>query len=351
MRVLTPLKGLSAAAAIALLAGCSGGGTSALAPKTFTPQGHVHSLMGRVPVVVGPLGLLRVNTNTAHHFKAFACPAKGSITYMSDFNNSVINVYAGDLAGQAPCGQITGLLNPQGMYVKADTHDLYVANTGGENVLVFHRGSTTPYKTLTDPSGQFVVDVTLANDGTVIASNIFAPDGSQAGSISTWDSSGNFVGNFPMVNDFEGLFVTVQKDGTVYFNDLDATSGAGLMWSGKCPGGACGSFTSTGVTSVFPGGLRSDLSQDVVQQDQSASGGGSQTTYQPPGFGIVSTCTLNGGDPVTMDLNRPAHKYYFADAFNTLVEVAYPTCAPIGSVQGNTSGLPIGAAHDHPIVR
>jgi len=352
MRILTPLQAISAAAAISLLAGCSGGGSSAVAPKLSTTQGHVHSLMGRIPVAVGPIGMLKVNTNTAHHFHSFSCPSSGPIVYMSDFNNSVINVYAGNLSGQAPCGQIAGLSNPQGLYVKANTHDLYVANTGGENVLAFHRGQTSPFATFTDPSGQFVVDVTVANDGTVIASNIFAPDGSQQGSISTWKSDGTFVGNFPMINDIEGLFLTVQKDGTVYFNDLDASSGAGLMWSGSCPGGACGSFTSTGVTSSFPGGIRSDLGQDVVQQDQLGSGGGTQTTYQPPGFSILSTCSLNGSDPVAMDINRPAHKYFYADAgLDALVEVGYPSCAAIGSAPGNSSGLPIGAAKDHPIVR
>src|SRR5471030_2659524 len=102
MRILTPLQAISAAAAISLLAGCSGGGSSAVAPKMSTPQSHARSLMGRIPVAVGPIGMLRVNTNAAHHFHSFSCPSLGPIVYMSDFNDGVINEYAGNLSGQAP---------------------------------------------------------------------------------------------------------------------------------------------------------------------------------------------------------------------------------------------------------
>ena len=55
------------------------------------------------------------------------------------------------------------MINPQGMFVKASTHDLYVANTGGHNIFVFHRGaqpfSRTPIPAI-EPD-----DVTVAKDG------------------------------------------------------------------------------------------------------------------------------------------------------------------------------------------
>jgi hypothetical protein len=172
--------------------------------------------MGRIPVALSPRAFLKVNVSSGRHFTSYdTCPATGTIEYLSDYSNNVVNIYFGKFAGQAPCGQIASLSHPQGMFVKGSTHDLYVANTGANDVVVFHRHAKTPYKTYTDPGVQNPDDVTVARDGTVIAANIFQPMGHEQGSISTWHSDGTFVGNFPMPNSFEGLYVTVQKNGTL----------------------------------------------------------------------------------------------------------------------------------------
>ena len=348
MRSFTPFQALGAAAAISLLAGCSG--SSAIAPHMSTQQGHVKSVMVRVPVVAGPIGLLRVNRNTGNHFKSFlACPASGPIVYFSDFNNSTISVFTLPLAGQSPCGMITsasGLLNPQGMIVKAG--NLYVANTGAGDILAFHRGSTTPFQTYTDTvnGSQFPVDVTVSADNTVISSNIFGSN--EAGSLSTFNkTTGATIGNFPNSAGANTYFVTVQHDGTVYYDDNTFS-----IYVGSCPAGACGSFAGTGATMAFPGGLRSADGEDVILQDQSGAGGGDADEYEafPSTF---TSCPLNGVDPVSFDINRPQHHYFYADAgLNEGVEVSWSagttSCPLIGTVAGNSSGLPIGAAKDLP---
>ena len=348
MRILNPLQTLSAAAALALLTGCSGGGSSAIAPKPISPQGSVRTLMGHVPSVLSPIGQLKINTNTGRHFVShYSCPATGPIKYMSDFNNSVINVYVGPFAGQAPCGQITsGLLNPDGMYVKTTTHDLYVANEGAFDILVFHRGQTTAYNTYTDPTGQFPVDVTMAKDGTIIASNILQVSGGETGSLSTWitgPNGGTFVGNFAMTNDTEGLFVTVQKNGTVYYNDLDATTGAGALWSLTCPAGACGAQTQVaGVSFSDPGGMESDAGEDLLANDQIAV---TADTFELPNP-TPATFPL-AGDPVGMAINKLDHHWFIADAVNDNAgEYLYPSGTAVGTVPGNSGGLPIGVAVD-----
>jgi hypothetical protein len=356
MRIPTPIQALSATALV-LLAGCSGGST--IAPKSFTPQSHMRSLMGRIPAAVSPIGMLKVNMRTGNHFKSFnACPAIGPLTYISDFNNSVIDIYLGPFANQAPCAVLTsvnGLVNPQGMFVRMPSRRLYVANTGANNVVVYPRGgSLAPIQTLIDPTGQYPVDVTVASDGTVIASNIFSTVGA-AGSISTWHTNGAFVGNFPMVNDLEGLFVTVQALGLrLFYSDIDATSGAGVVYKGSCPAGACGAFLPTPATTntVFPGGLRSrNADTRLIQFDQSAGPGGVRLRYNDtiPPFPPNLPCNINGGDPVGFDMNGPANTIFYADAaLNVGAEMTF-NCLPIGvPVVGNAGGLPIGAAHDIP---
>src|ERR1022692_3180814 len=141
-----------------MLVACSG--DSAVGPRPVAPQG-----VG--PSITGQQDVLNMIAAPRHHLASFySCPRHGSIEYVSDINNGAVYVYVGKFAGQSPCGQITsGLYEPLGLFVDSSTHDLYVANTFGENVVVFHRGQSTPYNSYSDPTGQQVFDVRLAKDG------------------------------------------------------------------------------------------------------------------------------------------------------------------------------------------
>jgi hypothetical protein len=350
MRMPAPVQALSAAAAFALLAGCSSG--SAITPTASHVQGHSAHAMRQGSSVLNPVGML---TLTQHHFNQShrasfdACPATGPLQYVSDASDGAVDIFAGKnfSTGELPCGLITGFLEPQGMAVSK--HELYVANTIGLDILRFARGSTTPDMTYTDPScgGEYPADVAVATDGTVLATDIIS-NSCSGGQISTWTSGGTLVGNFPNANGANDYFLTVQKNGTVYFDDNTLT-----IYVGSCPAGACGSFTSTGATMAFPGGLRSASgpgSEDVVLDDQSATGGGALTTYET--FPTpVSSCPLGGSDPVSYDFNRTDKHAFFADAGNFVAtEVKWNdntnTCAGVASVL--MPGQPIGVAVDAP---
>jgi hypothetical protein len=192
-------------------------------------------------------------------------------------------------------------------------------------------------------------DVTVAKDGTVIASNLIQPNGNENGSISTWiggANGGTFVGNFPMTNDSEGLFLTVQKNGTVYYNDIDTASGKGVLWSVSCPAGACGTETQVaGVTFTFPFGMGSDDTQDLLVNDLNAAGGGFADTFELPNP-TPNTFPLLGV-PVGMAINPLDHHWFVADAMDDdAAEYAYPGGALIGTVPGNAGGDLVGIALD-----
>jgi hypothetical protein len=354
MRVFTVVRALSAAAALAMLAGCSGSPT--LAPKPSGMQDLANAMMRQVPAPVGMFAALKLRPNSDHPYASFdSCPATGPITYISDYNNNVINIFAGTFKGQAACGAISGsvVLEPEGLFV-GQNHNLYVANTGGGDVLEYARGGALPIATFTDPSGQFPDDVTVTNDA-VIASNISSVTQS-GGSISTWHVGGKFIKNYPMTNDIQGLFVTVQKSAAdkIYFNDIDATSGEGMAYKGKCPAGVCGAFVALPATTVtlYPGGLRSRaLDTHLIQFDQVAGPGGVRERYKDtnPSFPAGTPCNIGGRHPVSFDMDATATDLYYADAgANVGGEMLYANCGSIGIVPGNPGGLPIGAAHDPP---
>lgn len=328
---------LWAAATISLLAGCSGSGTPAIAPK---PASHQNGQMNA-------LAFFRLNHNSGHHFKSFfACPASGPIVYASDGTNNVINIYTGKFAGQAPCGQYASafLNTPYGLYVKPGTHDLYVANAS--DVLVFHRGQLRPYNIYLDPSGQVPNDVAVSPDGTVIAANLGRFGGPEKGSISTWrpgPNGGHFVGNFPMKNDIEGGFLTVQKNGTVYFDDLDATTHHGVVWSVSCPAGACGAQKQlAGVSLGAPGGLGSDNTDDLLVTDSEPGKG---ETFELPNT-TPKTFPI-AGIVFGMAVNRLDRLWFVSDALNNdAAEYSYPSGTLIGTVPGNAGGNLDGIAVD-----
>jgi DNA-binding beta-propeller fold protein YncE len=321
------LQAAAALSAVAMLAACSGGSSFAPAAQ----PDHVSPLLG-------------------HRFTNFSsCPAHGSIIYVSDLANNVIDAYAGKFLGQAPCARIgIGHLNfPSGLTVDTATHDLYVANMRDFDVLVFHRGQTTAYNTYTDASGQLPQDVVLTPDGTVIASNAMQYGGPEAGSLSTWikgSSGGTFVGNFPMTNDTRGGFLAVDASGTVYFNDIDSNSNLGALWKVSCPAGVCGLQTQqAGVTFQSPGGLAFDRTNDLLAIDPIAL---KADTFELP-HPKPKTFSLFAGSAVGLAINASGNRLFAADPnANNAAEYRYPSGTLVGTVPGNQGGFPVGIAID-----
>jgi hypothetical protein len=220
-----------------------------------------------------------------------------------------------------------------------------VANDADHNVLVFHRGQTTAYNTYTDPTFEDPVDVTVAKDGTVIASNLERPHFAIQGSISTWvggPNGGTFVGNFPMTKGNPGQYVTVQKNGTVYFDDLVGQTNFGELWFVSCPAGACGAQTQVaGVSFNVPGGLASDDTNDLLANN----GFGQADTFELPNpnpktFPLV-------GAPIGMAINELDHHWFVTDTNNNdAAEYLYPSGKLVGTVPGNQYGDLMGIAVD-----
>jgi hypothetical protein len=239
------------------------------------------------------------------------------------------------------------------LYVQVKTHDLYVANSGHFNVLVFHRGQTLAYNVYTDrtspgwhndPEG-----VTVADDGTVIASNIASGEGA-SGAISTWiggPHGGTFVGNFPMTNDNYGGFVTVNKKGTVYFNDFDASSGEVAVWSISCPAGACGAQTRVTILPqlIYPGGMEFNAEGDLVMSDIDFNLNNSADTFELPA--PTRTGFFLNGDCYGVAIDRFDRHWFAADwQNNDAAEYSYPDGQLVGTVAGNPGGFPYGIAYD-----
>jgi hypothetical protein len=324
MHSLNPLQALTIAASITILAGCSAGSMSAVTQEPASQDG------------------------SSLHLSSFeSCPATGSIEYVSDARNSVIYIYKGPFAGQAPCGRITsGLRTPYELYVQAATHDLYVANYGGSDVVVFHRGHLRPYNVYKDPTGQHTVDATVASDGTVIAINEFQPHGVEDGSLSTWiggPGGGTFVGNFPLTsNNTEGSSLVVDGSGTVYFDNFQ-----GGLWKVLCPAGVCGTQTQVAGVANASGGMAFDSSGDLLINNIGSPGAGQIFELPNPN---PMTFPL-GNAPIGMAISQRNHHWFVAYDNNPstghdAAEYSYPSGTLVGTVPCCTNGFAIGIAFD-----
>lgn len=92
--------------------------------------------------------------------------ADAALVYVSDDANNLIDVFRRN--GELHAVIRSGVDKPAGLFVDA-SHHLWVANPGGNDVLVFPRGSKTPSETLKDPNRPN--DVAVCGDGTAFVAD------------------------------------------------------------------------------------------------------------------------------------------------------------------------------------
>ena len=80
-----------------------------------------------------------------------ACPK--SVVYVSSAQNGTVEIYDRTNLKGGPCGSITGLQEPQGLFVNSKGN-LWVADAATQRVYVFAPGSPGAIETLNDPDGQ-----------------------------------------------------------------------------------------------------------------------------------------------------------------------------------------------------
>ena len=327
MRIPISIRLLSIAAAIAMIAACAGADTSATALKPLSLHGGAQPLVVDIP-------------NVSHH----ACPATGPIEYVSGDSTNLIDIYAGDFVGQQPCDQISWTFKqPSAFFVDVKTHDLYVANTAGFDILVFHRGATMPYNTYTDPdpNGQYPGSVVVASDGTVIACNFNASKGPEHGSLSTWiggPSGGTFVGNFPMTDYGGGRFMAINSHDTIYYTDSEYL-GPIVLWSVTCLAGRCGPQSqSVGVKFRDPYEMAFDADGDLVVDDTQPS---LLETFELPNPNHTSSFAVTGAGLALDALG--GHVFTVDGGIKPPAEYSYPSGTLIGTVP---IGRGLGIAFD-----
>jgi sugar lactone lactonase YvrE len=208
--------------------------------------------------------------------------------------------------------QLSGTTFPQGMAVTNHPAALYVANSGGDNILKYTSLNGSP-ATLNN-GGVEPSDVKVDSNGNVAAMNI------QVGTVNCFNGGATSPTKTISGGGFsEVFFGAFDASGNLF---VDGFSGSGTVLVGEIVGGCATGTTITALSTSnaleFPGGLEA-VGNTLYLDDQEAF-----TIYGyslPPSGGSLgsptSTTTLSGaGDPVTFALTPAANLALVADAGN-----------------------------------
>jgi hypothetical protein len=222
-------------------------------------------------------------------------------------SRGAVNVY--DQAGQKqkPIATLTsGIDNPRGLFV-ARNGDLLVANAGNGTVSIFHRGTTTPYRTLTNV-GTGAQDVTEDAGGYIYATEtkgndiaVFAP-GSTTPTAMLKDPNGPQS----LVTDSKGdLFVQTRgRKPPKYVSYVD-----------EFVAGSPNPETLPHSSKESPGGIAIDANDNLLVCEAGGQDGygGNGELYAPPYTGKptfvfyifdgITQCALDSADLVWVSAN------------------------------------------------
>jgi hypothetical protein len=347
MRIPTQLGAvLSGTATLAMLAGCSGGGAGTPVANQVSQQSiggaRMSSSIGHVlpqlttsvlrPDVQKMLHVKNPNTPTSDYFTEDAAKAAGSVIFVSDAENNVVDIFS---SKGKQTGTLTGFSEPQGLSSDKTAH-LYVADTANSQIVVYAK----PYKTstkLSDP-GQYPADVDVDSKGNIGVTNIISTSGG-AGSVSFYKKGSKTPKTLSSSSVLEAFFGAFDAKGNFYFDGFNENDVATVF---EVVGGVNGksiTVLSTANTLEFPGGVQVTPKGDIAVDDQE---GPAIYTYAAPKSGKlgspIDTTTLTGSsDPVSYAFTKTATDLYTADAGNA---ASYQFKYPAGGSPTQTISIP-----------
>lgn len=282
---------VGALAAIALLAGCSGLGSS----QSSTPAGVSPSALGARGVVAqahrnGTYTSVKaptVHTDTRKsHIEKMGVGQR--ILFVSDDGTNDVLMFA--LPAMTLTGTITGFDEPQGMCIDKK-RNVWITNTGTLQILQYSPSGTL-LNTLSDPNGYPVGCAVNRANGDLAVTNLFNTSGD--GTVEVYANATGTPTSYSNPNQTENFFDAYDNKGNLY---VDGFSSAGFSLSVLPNNSSTMSTVSiSGGTIFFPGGVNWTKNTDLVVGDQECNGSGScQYAITVSG----DSGTITGSTPLT----------------------------------------------------
>jgi hypothetical protein len=285
-------KHVLSVAAAALLASCSSGATSQLAPASKSAtvatrvmrNGHSLTTSVRNPKFAFPRSNERLQSHALHGKIA----ANVKTLWMSDSGDNAVQIFtfpSGTYIGAAPAPP-EGFSEPQGM-CSDKAGNVFVANTENSTIDEY-AGNGTFTQALSDP-GEYPVGCAVdPKSGTLAVSNIISTsDG--AGGISLYKHASGTPRQLTDPNMFEVFFISYYgSTGNLYYSGFNNSFDAAIS---SYVSGTFNIVALRGVTIGFPGTVAwANTTKSLVIGDQDISSG--QTFYHVRSNGNVTGSTV-----------------------------------------------------------
>jgi hypothetical protein len=221
---------------------------------------------------------------------AAGAASSGPLLYISDLGNFDVDVYS--VASLKLVERITGFFEPEGACSDA-RGDVWIANTGAQQLLEFKPGSKTPVATLADPVGYPVGCAVNARNGDLAVADLFGISGD--GDISIYRDAGGTPTLYANPNQSSYYLDGYDAKGNLYASGTTAqdTYSLSILPAGKK---TMSSVSIKGATLHYPGSVLWTGSA-LVLGDQECEGAKTSCLYE----GIVSGTTLSITKKIPLD--------------------------------------------------
>jgi hypothetical protein len=257
-----------------------------------------------------------------------------AVVYVANYFNDNVQIYS--LPGLGNIGSIQGITNPQGLAVDR-AGNLYVVDQNANDVLIFHKGATAPFRTLSDRNG-IAFQVAVGRDGTVYLTNEFnnnlgngnvneyAP-GSKTPTKTLHDHRFNTV---------EGVGLDSRNNLYVTFDDNHVVGRIEEF----SPGSKVGKILLPRLKAA--GGITFDSSDDLVVCDQTAP---AVKIFAQGSGNPLGEFAQGQIDPFNLALTKSEHEIFVTDPHSgNTYEYAYPSGTLMQTIPNSpgASGVAVG---------
>jgi hypothetical protein len=303
---------LGVLAGAALIAGCSGGTESAVAPASMANAArggadalHLRGGLGAF-AAVRPYGTLHPD-----HRKSWVSPdakEEARLMFASDAGLGDVYIYA--LPSMTLKGTLTGFSQPQGLC--SDTSgNVYIANTNATQVLKYSRAGTL-LSTYSDAYGYPVGCAVDPATGNLAVANIFGFTG--AGQVLVFSSPSSSPKVLTNRREYYYYYVGYGPGSSLWVSGKDSSNV--YMLSG-CGASSCSTIKLSGGKLYFPGAVQWDSTHATwVAFDQLCGNTTAACSYPVSAKGVLGTATSysshTGGaicDLIQGDIAADHHKY------------------------------------------
>lgn len=333
---------LSALSAIVILAGCSSGGSSTVAPgigarPASLGAAHAESVAHRAVSVVPQDMLDGARPDWSHLvFRAgnHAVAARG--LYVGQFASTKINEYkVPNNVNNPPFCTLSGVVAVNGLGVQPFTRNLYIPDGGSRRIIVRKPAcGSLVGAPLSDPHGQ-PADVAFNEvTGTIYVSNILNDGGS--GSIEVYKKTDHLPSS--QLTDssmYEYFGIETDKDKNVWETYIDSNGAGHLI---EFPGGKMPGQIHNITGPSRPGGLDFDKAGNMVIIDINEATPAAYVYAPPYTGGPSATIPLKGGS-VFAKLDCVNKNFYVSDFHNGTIDVyTWPSGTYEYSISNGLSG-------------